>query len=423
MNKSALMTLAAVFLISSACGFAQSEASSSTLPSSASAPRRVQVDEDTASSLVVQKAPLSYPDAARKAGIEGTVVLKVATTYSGDVEEVTVVSGDAALAQAAAESVKHWKYKPYLQEGSPAGMETEVSITFRIKPRAKTLPAPLGQFHENAYSNDYFGIYYPLSRDWVRETQLTRGKVDSEETYVLLAAVHIPQDTDPLRADSSFTVLALADTHAPASDECRRYLEMVANDLHSRKEGQQKGDLTQFTIAGHDFYRRDFEYRHGPDHGALLCAAVKDYLLQWSIRGWSKQAIETAVATLNAITPTPPTSAPNPPQPPDALKEPSKGSQRVRVTQGVSQGLLIKKVNPIYPADARYAGIQGTVRLSAVINKNGDIIDLEVLDGPIELVVSAVNAVRKWKYRPYLLMGDPVEVQTEVQVNYTLSGR
>jgi TonB family protein len=384
------------------------------------------VDEDTASSLTVQKAPLNYPDAARKAGIEGTVVLKVVTTYSGDVEEVTVVSGDPALAQAAAESVKQWKYKPYLQEGSPAGMETEVRIDFHIKPRATPLPAPLGEFHENAYSNDYFGIYYPLSRDWVRETRLTRLKLTSEGSYVLLSAVHIPADTNPLRADSSFAVLAVGGTGAPAPDQCKRYLEAVADELHLRKEGQRKGDVTQFTIAGHDFYREDFEYRHGADHGALLCTLVKDYRLQWNITGWSKQAIETAINTLNAMTavpPTPPSSTPNAPPLPDALKEPSKSPQRVRVAQGVSVGLLIKRVNPVYPADARYAGIQGVVRLSAVINKNGEVVDLEVLDGPIELVVSAVNAVREWKYRPYLLMGDPVEVQTEVQVNYTLSGR
>jgi len=84
---------------------------------------------------------------------------------------------------------------------------------------------------------------------------------------------------------------------------------------------------------------------------------------------------------------------------------------------------VIKQAQPVYPEEARFARVQGTVRLRATINKNGDIVDLEVLDGPIELVVSAVNAVRKWKYRPYLLMGNPVEVQTEVIVNYALSGR
>jgi len=377
------------------------------------------VDADTASALVVQKAPINYPDAARNAGIQGTVVLNVVTTYSGDMEGVTVVSGDPALAQAAADAVKKWKYKPYLLEGSPAEMETQVTINFHIKV-TQPLAVPLGLFRDNSYSNDYFGIYYPLSRDWVRETNLTRGKLASEGkaqgTYVLLSAVHIPQDTYPLKADSSFMVLALGRTATTAPDDCKRYLELVANDLRSRKEGQQKGDVTQFSIAGHDFYRRDFEYRHGIDHGALLCTAVKDYMLQWNITGWSKQAIETAVRTLNSMMPAPPTP------PPDAPTEPPKVPTQVRVAQGVSAGLLIKTVPPVYPPEARYAHIQGSVRLSAVINKNGDIVDLEVLDGPIELVVSAVNAVRKWKYRPYLLMGNPVEVQTEIAVNYKLSG-
>jgi protein TonB len=60
--------------------------------------------------------------------------------------------------------------------------------------------------------------------------------------------------------------------------------------------------------------------------------------------------------------------------------------------------------------------------MSAVISKSGDVVDLEVLDGPIELAVSAVNAVRQWKYRPYVLNGVPVEVRTQITVNYVLSG-
>lgn len=137
-------------------------------------------------------------------------------------------------------------------------------------------------------------------------------------------------------------------------------------------------------------------------------------MLHWNIAGWSKQAIETAVSTLNSMTPAPP-----PIPPPAPATDPNR--PKVQVPQGVTTGLLIKKVRPIYPREAKYAGIQGTVRMSAVINKTGDVVDLEVIDGPIELVVSAVNAVRKWKYRPYLMDGAPVEVvHTEVVVNYAL---
>jgi protein TonB len=81
---------------------------------------------------------------------------------------------------------------------------------------------------------------------------------------------------------------------------------------------------------------------------------------------------------------------------------------------------LIKKVNPVYPADARNAYIQGRVLLQAEISKTGDIVDLELVDGPIELAGSSVAAVRQWKYKPYLLMGQPVAVETQIQVIYSL---
>jgi TonB family protein len=400
----------------------QSQPASSNSQASSPSPRRVKVSPEVASALVVQKAPLSYPDAARHAGIQGPVVLEVVTNCSGDVEEVTVVSGDPALAQAAADAVKKWRYKPYLVEGLPVEMETQVTINFHITPRSQPAAAPLGTFRDNAYFNEYFSLYYPLSRDWVRETDLMRSKLaaegDAQGFSVLLAAVHIPQDTDPLKADSSFTVLAVNRSGPPPQD-CQHYLEALVKDVQSRKEGQQKGDVSQFAIAGHAFYRRDFEYRRGIDHRTFLCTSSNDYLLQWNIVGWSKQAVETAVSTLQSMTASAP---PSPAAPPPSTQGDQQVSAQVQVSQGVTMGLLIKRVAPIYPADARHDRIQGTVRMRAVINKTGDIVDLEVMAGPMELVVSAVNAVRKWKYRPYLLKGEPVEVQTEIVVNYTLSG-
>jgi periplasmic protein TonB len=94
----------------------------------------------------------------------------------------------------------------------------------------------------------------------------------------------------------------------------------------------------------------------------------------------------------------------------------------VRVSSGVSAGLLVHKVNPEYPPLARQARVQGTVLLEAVIGKDGTIENLKVVSGHPMLVGSAVNAVKQWRYRPYLLNGEPVEVQTQVQVNFRLDG-
>lgn len=96
--------------------------------------------------------------------------------------------------------------------------------------------------------------------------------------------------------------------------------------------------------------------------------------------------------------------------------------QRVRVSQGVSQGLLIHQVKPTYPPLARQARIQGAVVLQALIAKDGTIQNLHVVSGHPMLAPAAVEAVKQWRYKPYFLNGEPVEVETQITVNFTLSG-
>jgi periplasmic protein TonB len=96
--------------------------------------------------------------------------------------------------------------------------------------------------------------------------------------------------------------------------------------------------------------------------------------------------------------------------------------QRVRVSQGVTQGLLIRKVQPNYPPLARQARIQGSVLLQAEISKDGSIENLHLISGHPMLAPAAIEAVKQWKYKPYILNGEPVEVETQITVNFTLSG-
>jgi len=95
---------------------------------------------------------------------------------------------------------------------------------------------------------------------------------------------------------------------------------------------------------------------------------------------------------------------------------------RVRVSQGVTQGLLIRKVQPTYPPLARQARIQGSVLLAAEISKDGSIENLHLISGHPMLAPAAIEAVKQWKYKPYILNGEPVEVETQITVNFTLSG-
>jgi protein TonB len=95
---------------------------------------------------------------------------------------------------------------------------------------------------------------------------------------------------------------------------------------------------------------------------------------------------------------------------------------RVRVSQGVTEGLLLHGPKPTYPALAKQARIQGHVILQAIINKQGQVENLRLISGHPMLAPSAIEAVKQWKYKPYMLNNEPVEVETTVDVNFSLSG-
>jgi protein TonB len=96
---------------------------------------------------------------------------------------------------------------------------------------------------------------------------------------------------------------------------------------------------------------------------------------------------------------------------------------RIRVSQGVTAGMKIHDVTPQYPQMAKIARVQGPVVLAAVIGKDGAIQNLRVVSTASPLLnQSALDAVKQWKYRPYILNGEPVEVDTTITVNFTLSG-
>jgi protein TonB len=113
-----------------------------------------------------------------------------------------------------------------------------------------------------------------------------------------------------------------------------------------------------------------------------------------------------------------PTAAPPPPPP---KVEKAVTPQRIKVGGNVQAAKLVRQPKPIYPPLAKQARIQGVVHLSAVIGKDGTIKDLQLISGHPLLVQAALDAVKQWVYQPTLLNGEPVEVQTQIDVNFTLS--
>jgi TonB family protein len=232
-----------------------------SLAASQAVPVAVRADDNVMAVRLLKRVPPVYPPLARQARIQGTIILKVHITKSGDVANIQLVSGHPMLAPAAIEAVKQWKYDPYLLNGDPVEVETNVAVNFKL---AGTAPAAGGT-----------------------------------------------------------------------------------------------GDISE-----------------GP-------------------------------AGIVSNTPGDQASAAIP--------------QRVRVSSGVAQGLLVSKVNPMYPPDARDQRIQGVVILQATIDKEGNVANLQLVSGHPLLAPAAIEAVKQWKYRPYLLNGNPLEVNTQIQVNFTLT--
>ncbi len=97
-------------------------------------------------------------------------------------------------------------------------------------------------------------------------------------------------------------------------------------------------------------------------------------------------------------------------------------SNPVTISAGVAVGLLVQKTTPLYPSIAKAARVSGTVEIQATISKNGSIKDMRVVNGPVMLRQAALDAVRSWRYKPYKLNNEPTEVQTTINVIFTLGG-
>lgn len=105
---------------------------------------------------------------------------------------------------------------------------------------------------------------------------------------------------------------------------------------------------------------------------------------------------------------------------PSACKA-SDSTKKVQVSQGVMAGLMVHRVQPVYPELARQSNIQGAVVVAATIDECGHVVELNPISGPPELIPATLTAVKQWEYRPYISSGQPAAVETQVRVNFTLS--
>jgi TonB family protein len=368
------------------------------------APERIRVSDDVMRGVLVKKVAPVYPPLARQARIQGIVILKVLINKSGDVFDVQLVSGHPMLAPAAMEAVKQWKYQPYLLNGDPVEVETNVQVIFRIADGAPSdlpgdvpggaSPGTVGSISADVPPSE------PNSGNpkhvWVSESVM-RGLRTQNPTPIyppealqakLQGLVILTLQINPSGNVDNISLMSGHPMLAPAAIEAVKQWKYKPYLLNGQPVEVETTVRLLFTVS------RDQGY------AGFVADAPLDALPQSGIIG----------GVISSTAPAPPPGTPAPALP-----------HRIRVSSGVSTGLLKTKVNPIYPPEARDQHIQGVVVLQVKIDKDGNVYDVALISGHPLLAEAATDAVKQWKYRPYLLNGEPVEVETQVQVNFTLA--
>ena len=296
-----------------------------------------------------------------------------------------------------------------------------------------------GAIANNSYTNECFGFSIAIPDGWQLNTQLLgadgRAKhIPGGGIVMLIVDQH---------KDGPFGNRIVLSAH-DASGTAPTAQEFVSHSVHGqidvdREHRQLVRDTYSVDYGAKHFSRSD--YKQSLHNGATLYLAFvytkfRGYYIGETLMAGSPEELDASANSLRRIS-----FQEDQPNPTcvmggdnnrnstgviggviGSVAQSSTSGQpsRVRVSQAVSQGLLIKKVPPHYPEDARQGRIQGTVVLTAVISKNGDVEELTLASGHPMLAPSAIAAVKKWKYKPYLVEGQPVEVETQIVVNFSL---
>jgi TonB family protein len=285
-----------------------------------------------------------------------------------------------------------------------------------------TLNFENGVIANGGYSNECFGFSLPIPAGWkIDESIIVGGKARhrSEKSLVLL---YLRQ-----AGDSIGRIILSA---AVSGDQTSSAQDFVSTAVHEQIKVSPDRELVRDAFAidygGLHFYRSDYKGLLGgkdPLYFAYVYTRFRGYMVGETIVSASPQGLDEAANSLQPISFQEDQINPKCVMAPEEPAPKTATPQRVRVSSGVSQGLLIKKVTPAYPDQARWARIQGQVFLQAEIDKNGDIQNLKLISGHAMLVPAAIEAVKQWKYKPYLFQGQPVAVETQILVNFTLTDR
>jgi len=363
MSKTRLISAFAMSLMmmAAACWFVTGAFPLAAAPQSVADAPGVAVD--LGGSQLIHRDSVNYPAAAFRNHVEGTVAVQVKLGANGEVADATVLSGPDELRKAVLTSVLDWHFTR-----DAAGSTRQVTVTFQL-PKEQ---APSGTTVRPDPTGTITGVVggVPGGVQGGVRSGVIGGIIGSVPTARMSVA---PREGKV----AAIRIVGLGD--------------QAKTELMSRIPIRE-GDA--FT----------------PETYKKLAEAATQYDEHLSVSAISHQNGEVTLQVAAPRT-TSMFTVPDIPVPPGAI----------RVGGNAQQAKLVSQPKPVYPELAKQARISGVIHLSALIGKDGAVKDLKVMSGHPLLIQAAMDAVQQWRYEPTLLNGAPVEVLTQIDVNFTLS--
>ena len=336
------------------------------------------VSVDVGGAALMHRPSVEYPAAARAARIEGTVVVQATVDSTGNVTDASVTSGPEELRKNAIQSVFQFHF---VRGGSST---RQVSIAFQ-------LPAENSQ---------------PADQSLMIATKLPSPPMLPPPPPALAASTASPA-FNAITAQMTALNAQIRDASVRQDQQAMADIMQQASDLNAQRLAVQK-IRTITTLGLSDQVRSDLlaslPVHEGEAPTAANMAKLRDavkqfdeHLLVSSVGAGAPDEVEVRIAAPGA-------------EPPG----------RITVAGKLQEANLTNKVMPAYPPVARATRTQGHVVLDAVIGKEGSVQEIKLVSGHPLLAAAAMEAVKQWTYKPLLLNGQPVEVHTQIDINFAL---
>jgi TonB family protein len=341
-------------------------------------------------SQVLHRTPVHYPTSALQRGVQGSVSVEVTLDSTGNVSDAHVLSGPDELRSAVLQSVLDWHFTR-----DAANSTRDVQIAFEL-PQGRVLQGVEGGVTggvEGGVSGGVNGGVVTAYRNGAPVYQSSPSQ-DPSKGWYHITSIRVLGLTDQAR-DALLASLPVHEGGAFTLDQVNQVSSAVrAFDEHlTVSRSGWDGETTLFISPAPPQAFRGMQDELPPPPGA------------------GRQPFSSI--TVN--------SGPPPPPPPISADAQGNPPLRIKVGGNIQSAMIVSKPAPIYPQLAKSARVSGVVHLAVLIAKDGTVQELHALGGPALLIQAAMDAVRLWTYQPTYLNGEPVAVESTIDVNFTLN--